>query len=138
MCKAFGLVGFTGTRQGMTVAQKRILSLLLQAAQGFLHGDCIGSDEEAHYIALSCGITPQILPANLRGYRAFCKGGVLLEEPQPPLDRNKRIVDLCSVLFACVDGPEKRRSGTWSTVRYARKQGNLGLIIMPDGKIQGL
>ena len=44
------------------------------------------------------------------------------------------LVDACEVLLATPKGPEKLRSGTWATVRYARKVGKRIVIIEPDGK----
>ncbi len=42
---AVAAIGFTGTRYGMTVAQRRILRLLLANGAGreFHHGDCVGA-----------------------------------------------------------------------------------------------
>jgi len=49
--------------------------------------------------------------------------------------RNQKIVDMSSALFYCADYPEEhgksKRSGTWQTVRLARKKGitPAGIII---------
>ena len=51
--------------------------------------------------------------------------------PKPYLDRNRDIVDACEVLLATPDGPERLRSGTWSTVRYARKIGKPVEVRLP-------
>jgi predicted Rossmann fold nucleotide-binding protein DprA/Smf involved in DNA uptake len=47
-------------------------------------------------------------------------------------------VNETGVLVAMPDGPEELRSGTWATVRYARKQGKDGRIIYPDGLVTPL
>lgn len=55
---------------------------------------------------------------------------------RPPLERNRTIVDECEVLVACPAGPEVTRSGTWSTIRYARRIGRPVVIIYPDGSVE--
>jgi hypothetical protein len=68
--------------------------------------------------------------------RAYC--GVhpaRLAAPKPYLMRNKDIVDQTSILVAAPKGPEEKRSGTWATVRYARKLGRPIYICYPDGKM---
>jgi hypothetical protein len=40
-----------------------------------------------------------------------------------------------AMLAACPKGPEERRSGTWATVRYARKTGKPVVIFWPDGTV---
>ena len=47
--------------------------------------------------------------------------------------QHKQIVNVCDVLIAAPSGPEKLRSGTWSTVRYARKLHKNITIVLPDG-----
>lgn len=60
-----------------------------------------------------------------------------IRDPLPPLERNHRIVDACDVLIACPkDAQEQLRSGTWATVRYARKQGKRVIVITPDGTVE--
>ena len=41
-------------------------------------------------------------------------------QPQCYIDRDRRIVDDCDVLFAVWDG--KKNGGTWQTIKYAREK----------------
>lgn len=134
-------VGFTGTQSGMKVKQakallKQLKRLMSDSTNEFHHGDCIGADKEAHDIVveyLGCGIV--IHPPENNVKRAFCKSGNILKicDQKEYLARNRDIVDQTDILVACPKGPEERRSGTWSTVRYAKKVGRRVIIIMPDG-----
>lgn len=142
-------VGFTGTSRGMTSAQlqgfSRVILDLAETNNGveeFHHGDCIGSDEEADdkirmlykYIG-----NPVIVvhPPDNPSKRAFCLKkfslGVSRRE-KPYLDRNHDIVDETEVLIATpLMETEVQRSGTWATVRYARKKGKRVILVNPDG-----
>jgi hypothetical protein len=121
-------IGFTGTQQGMSDRQKRQLAALLTSLKGteFHHGDCIGADEEADGIAAQLGLRIVIHPPDNMSKRAFRTRwpNRVEREPLPYLERNHHIVDETEVLIA---GPkseqEELRSGTWATVRYARKLG---------------
>lgn len=134
-------VGFTGTQEGMKVKQakklkKVLLDLMRHMVNEFHHGDCIGADEEAHEIVsrdIGCEIV--IHPPKNNSKRAWCKAGqVRFREQKEYLARNKDIVDSTEILVACPKGPEEIRSGTWSTVRYAKKRGKRVLVIKPDGE----
>lgn len=125
-------VGFTGTQQGMTEQQKTQLRITLQAyAVGYpeayhvlRHGDCTGADNEAHWIALSLGYDVIVHPPVNSSKRAWQDAGphVIVLPPRDYLARNHDIVDACDVLLAAPSTPyERLRSGTWATVRYARK-----------------
>jgi outer membrane protein insertion porin family len=70
-----------------------------------------------------------------RQYLSRGKYAVVITTTVTPLDRNRAIVDSCDVLIACPKGPEEQRSGTWATVRYARKQKKRIVIIWPDGEV---
>lgn len=129
-------IGFTGTISGMSEAQRdQVEELLMElAAEQLHHGDCVGADADAHAIALALDIAVVLHPPRNAKSRAFCQGAIDERRPRAYLDRNKAIVDATDVLIATPWGPEQRRSGTWSTVRYARKRERTCYIIMRDGE----
>lgn len=128
-------LGFTGTREGMTAAQTATLQNLMRGESGeFHHGDCVGADEEAATIAKSAGLTIIVHPPTDARMRAYSQFGEL-RPAKPFLARNKAIVDECDTLIAAPkEVAEQQRSGTWSTVRYARKLGRRIWVIRPDGR----
>lgn len=131
-------VSFTGTQEGMTKMQKACFRELIRAIkpERFIHGDCIGADEQAHRIVREelpdCFIGTR--PCTIKNKRAFTDAEQLAE-PEPPLDRNKKIVDDGEMLVGTPKGKEELRSGTWSTIRYARKKGRPIVIIDRDGNL---
>lgn len=129
------ILGFTGTREGMTPRQNQDLRWLLLALdfEEFHHGDCVGADAEAHDIVRA--IYPQVKivihPAEGTDHRAFKKGDVILE-PLPPLERNRDIVKASRRMIATPKEPrEVLRSGTWATVRYSRQFSKPVDILVP-------
>lgn len=140
-------VGFTGTQRGMTEAQKQTVESFLRSsgATEFHHGDCIGADAQAAYIAGEVGICTFVHPPEDQHKRArFVSGEVptTFYDPLPYLERNHSIVDCTDVLLATPKtNKEELRSGTWATIRYAirislRAQSNTTksvIIIYPDG-----
>jgi hypothetical protein len=131
-------IGFTGTRKGLTGAQLASLKSILSDKVGceFHHGDCIGADAQAHDAAVCLGLIPVIHPPTDRSARAF-KSAKRIEPCHDYLDRNKNIVYSSATLIAAPgETTEKLRSGTWSTVRFARKLGRRLTIIFPDGTIK--
>lgn len=129
-------LGFTGTQSGMTEAQKAAFIEFIDDNEidEFHHGDCIGSDSDAHVLVLESyrRIPIHLHPPTNPAKRAFCKGDREFA-PLPYLDRNREIVGLTNVLIATPKGPEELRSGTWATIRYARKLGHPVVIVWPDG-----
>jgi hypothetical protein len=137
-------VGYTGTRLGMTDAQKERLERILSskdwpltATLTFHHGDCIGGDQQAHEIARLHGWFIEGHPCTLSRMRAYCNCD-RLHQPLPPLERNHRIVDKAQFLIATPAGPEIMRSGTWSTIRQAVRvgKGDACMVIYPDGTVK--
>jgi len=137
-------VGFTGTQKGMTDVQRdKFITLmwdLINRSQEritFSHGDCIGADTEAHsivYPAVAIHIYP---PTNI-SKRAFCnmrwKGTSIVHPEQGYIKRNHSIVDASDILIATPkEKKEMLRSGTWATIRYARKKDISIYFIFPDG-----
>jgi hypothetical protein len=132
------IVGFTGTQKGMTGTQYVALVELLRELnpEEAHHGDCIGADDEFHIAATMLKIPVVTHPPTNPKKRAFNSGYIVWPE-KPYLIRNQDIVMSCDTLIATPSGDrEKRRSGTWSTVRAARKLGKRVMIIYPDGDIQ--
>jgi hypothetical protein len=131
-------VGFTGTQQGMTDAQKeQVLRILAEYhVDEFHHGDCIGADEEFHNIVAETFGNENIIihPPSAQQKRAFCKGGKW-RKPKAYLDRNFDIVDETDILIATPkEDHEVLRSGTWATIRYGRKDSGYHVYcIYPDG-----
>jgi hypothetical protein len=136
-------VGFTGTREGMTDVQlarfRSGLARLVEAgAVLFRHGCCVGADEQAavavvaHHPEVTVFGHPSDLPGLTSDDAMRCCDDTAY--PEPPLDRNRHIVDGCDVLVACPKGmAEEQRSGTWATVRYARVQNKRVVIVWPNG-----
>ena len=118
-------VGFTGSREGMSQHQKEqfVLKMFELLPTEFHHGDCEGADAEAHDIVREFlpNVKIVIHPPENRVKRANMKGDEY-RKPDMYLNRNKHIVDETEFLFAAPKTDvEELRSGTWSTVRYARK-----------------
>jgi hypothetical protein len=137
-------VGFTGTQKGMTTAQKEKLIWILRGdvtrkPSLFIHGGCVGADNEADVIAAELGIERLVFPSNLVHKSVSvevlrARGPVFIAEPQPPLKRNIEIVKHCEWLIACpAEMVEIMRSGTWMTVRQAAKQKRNHHVIGRDG-----
>lgn len=139
------VVGFTGTREGMTPRQRAFVMSALQGwqATGVLaeahHGDCEGADEQFHGLCRQLGVPVVLHPPSAGDRRAWCEGAVRTEKALPFLERNKEIVRAASVLIATPkEGREPapgRGQGTWSTVRYARSRGGAPRVVMPDGSL---
>jgi predicted Rossmann fold nucleotide-binding protein DprA/Smf involved in DNA uptake len=131
------IIGFTGTRKGMTQQQHRTVTELVSRASTathVIHGDCIGADYNFHNIAVKAGLSVVLRPCNLSNQRAYSEGAEKVYEPEKPIARNHKIVSECSGLIACPGKmTEEMRSGTWATIRYARQNSKRVVIVWPDG-----
>ena len=134
-------VGFTGTQHGMSPRQHRKLAAILRGldVSEFHHGDCIGSDAEAHVIAQSLGIRVVVHPPENDAKRAFVtlsRGTAQrhaddIRVPRPYLKRNHDIVSACELLIATPkEHHEQRRSGTWATIRFAKFSCGVEVLII--------
>jgi len=137
-------VGFTGTQTGITPPQFDLLVEVLQELHEVTeahHGDCIGADREFSVIVEALRYDGKLPSAQLHSHppedskkRAFTRYQESYPE-KPFLVRNQDIVNATDLLIACPKGQhEEQRSGTWATVRYARKQKGVIVILWPDGK----
>ena len=132
------IVGFTGSREGLSYTQMMQLEEVVRglSPDNGIHGDCIGSDADFHYICKTVLRIPIIIrPCNLNEQRAFCRGAVIVHPAKAPIERNHDIVNECNILIACPkEESEILRSGTWATVRYARKIGKKVIMIGKEAK----
>jgi len=118
-------IGFTGTREGMTQHQKEQFVLKMYALNPteFHHGDCVGADAEAHDIVAEFFpmVKIHVHPPFAKSQQAF-KRGYMHYPPTPYLERDEEIVNMTEYLFgAPKSNIELKRSGTWYTIRYARR-----------------
>lgn len=139
-------VGFTGTHRGMSDEQHRrvghfLIEMLEAEGDQFHHGDCIGADAQAAKMADNLGFVLHSYPASVdKVYRAEFQpvGFMCLQavehEVKPPLERNRDIVDATDILLAApAHMGEQRRSGTWSTIRYAQSIGRRIVLVDRHG-----
>jgi hypothetical protein len=130
-------IGFTGTKKGMKLEQLKVLEDVLTKLRSsydfleFHHGDCKGSDAQAHDLAMNLGFKVVIHPPKNPKTRAFCKGHEIREEKDYSV-RDHDIVDECDEMIVVPKlRKEELRSGTWATYRYAKKRGKSCSIIFP-------
>lgn len=137
-------VGFTGSSRLIRNQTDRLIELrgLITGlcAVGptmFHHGDCVGMDALLHEAVTKHrdsldreDILIRVHPPMNPKFRAYCfastPGREYTEaEPRKYIERNHVIVDAANLLIAMPRDVEveERRSGTWATIRYARKQG---------------
>lgn len=140
-----GHVGFTGTKVGMQPNQKLELVEYLRYLKAnkythFHHGDCIGSDAQAAKLAKALGFILVCHPGHPRNknntmYRAFTEFNDTMYEVKPFIKRDRDIVDAVETMIATPAGEEQIRSGTWTTIRYTRKQNKSVHIIYPPQRL---
>lgn len=132
-------VGFTGTREGMTVVQWEQFEHLvtqLEDLTEFHDGDCLGADTQAHATVRHLGYRPEMHghPCNLYKYRSHNEYDVTYPV-KAPLVRNRDIVRNVDLMFAAPKEFEEvmRGSGTWATIRYAKQAKVPLIVVFPDG-----
>lgn len=134
------IIGVTATQNGLTQAQAETAHRLLGSGDELHHGDCIGGDADLHAIFRVEAPSAKVVghPPSDDSKRAFCSCDEL-REPKPYRERNTDIVEDVDVLIAFSGSMfEILRSGTWMTVRIARKKLARGskikiIIVWPDG-----
>jgi hypothetical protein len=142
------IVGVTGTQKGMTYEQELQLEVLLTKVHSLYsdrelwlaHGDCVGVDVEAHELAKQIGYRVCLHPPTNDKLRAYARvePGDVVCRPQLYSICNHDIVRSCDYLIGVPrTNNEVVRSGTWATVRFARKLKKPYTIIHPNGRMDG-
>lgn len=129
-------IGVTGTRRGATVPQLVEMRSLIEyyitkdrEGGGTLtrlhHGDCVGVDLQAHGLALELGALVEVHPPLRDRYRAYTTHWSVLHKEAEYEMRNRHIVEACDVLIGVPEREQNMsaRSGTWATIRMARRIG---------------
>lgn len=138
-------IGFTGTQEGFNRFQCDALEDYLRRALQyavdhsrrpvFRHGECIGADDQASTMARWLGFYVISHPCTIDSKRCWNQQSHEVYQPMPPLDRNKIIVRLSDFMVATPKEEfreqEPVRSGTWATIRYARKMKKHTTILYP-------
>lgn len=133
------IIGFTGSSTKITIRQSCVLlSILTELNPSVLHhGDCIMGDKLAHMLVRKHFPTCHIVihPPSDPSKRAYCQGDEMRQEKYY-LDRDTDIARECEVLVAAPkEAKEVVRSGTWATVRRARRFFKPIIYVMFDGMI---
>lgn len=137
------IIGFTGTRHGLTELQETAMRALLAGLTRketvvAHHGDCIGADAAFDRACVDFHIERIVHPPTDDRLRAYCQGEIILT-PRAYLQRNRDIVDATNFLIAVPDShTEHLRSGTWSTIRYAVRARKHHTIVFPCGSTGSL
>jgi hypothetical protein len=152
------ILSFTGCRptktrlRGMTDLQRAVVANLLVERQPdkVVHGDCVGSDEVfAELVHELLGVTQILYPGYPPGrpddfsQRAWVDrrwpDECFVQPAKPFLERDTDIVLAGEFLLATPRGTkELTYSGTWSTIRRARKHGRRHSIVYPDGSLHNV
>lgn len=138
-------LGVTGTRNGISHAQRDFAkSFLAQCDVGstLRHGACLGADDDIVRIVFNMNYYrnnlfsiiayPPIVETFYSHISVIKSNEIMSREDY--LERNLRIVQDCNFLLAFPGQDyEVVRSGTWATVRMARRLKREHMIVLPDG-----
>lgn len=133
-------IGFTGTRNGMTLEQTEAFRQLIAELKPteFHHGDCIGADAEAHDIVREFPHTKIVIHQPVDEKHRAWKKGDEFKHPLSHFARNRAIVDETELLIgASISDVPLTSGGTWYTIDYAIKIGRPVRILWPDGSVEG-
>jgi hypothetical protein len=123
----------------MTEWQVRALRELLQLMQpdAFFHNGMIGATAQAHAIARGLDLQIVIIPPKNTDLRAKLEGAIQIETPEDFNDSLDHVIeDSHIVIFTPREEVEKLRSGTWRSIRQAKREGKSVYIIFPDGRLK--
>lgn len=130
-------VGFVGPLSGMSHAQHQTVRVLLDGFHHLRHGDCRGSDEEAHTLARDVGaffIT--VHPPIVDRLRAFCAGDHILDA-RPFAERSRDIVFGSDTMIGAPGSFTETNTGsTWGMLHLAQRLHRELVIVWPDGSTE--
>ena len=130
-------IGFVGTADNLTPAQANKVRLLLSSLKPRYvhHGDCLGSDEDVHRLAVQ---TPARIVAHppLDSSRRAHLAADLILRPVGYVTRFRTIVACSELLFVAVPAPgSKLRRGMVDLVHRGVAPGATFVAIKHDGRL---
>ena len=144
-------IGFTGTRNGMTEAQKKRVKFIINNLHYLEtdspnekivahHGDCVGADLDFHTIVRNHGgFWVKCHPPNKSNLRAYSLCDESVKE-KGYLTRDRDIVDESEIVIGCprenTEPEDDRAGGTWYTIRYAQRTDTVVIVVWPNGQIE--
>lgn len=131
-------LGMTGNRNGISTEAKKFLINFLNTReiQEVHHGDCLGADADFHNLCQERNIKIIIHPPDDNKLRAYCKSDNILPSKKY-IDRNHDIINETDTLIAFPPTEiEILRSGSWATIRYAKKKNKKLFIVYPSGNAE--
>lgn len=137
-------IGFTGTQRTMTLAQHTLLVTELETLRAggadlMVNGCCEGSDRIAWRIWRDLGGRFCLRPGDRGQFRWACdvaRDEDMVHSPIGYMPRNDLIAEAPTVVATPREESEIDRSGTWATVRRARRHGSALAIILPSGTVE--
>lgn len=131
------ILGFSGTRRGMSKRQRGIvISVLMRLAPTELHhGDCVGADAQINEIAHQLGIPIHLHPPDNPALRAHCVDGVRKVYPEKDyLARDRDIVKASDLILATpLSNGKSQRGGTWYVIKQAGSKKKDLIICFTNG-----
>jgi len=143
------IIGFSGTRQGLTDIQlKKVEAVLNKLKNKYTdieihHGDCVGSDQQIHEMVVAKNLVQSIIihPPKNAALRAFCENCfneliiIKQELEKDYLERNKDIIAIGELMIITPkENDEIVKSGTWMSYRTSKKFNKKILLIKPNGQ----
>ncbi len=136
------IIGFIGSRYGMTLEQKKVVLDLLTRfeAKEVHHGDCVGADRQFHDMVIELDMTIVVHPPSNQRLRAYCIGDsdrvrVLPQRAYP--ERNLDFVEESDILIATSKSSAWiPRSRTWYTIGVATMRGKVVHVVYPNGEVE--
>ena len=130
-------ITITATRSGLTPLQmKSVIRLFTELKiTKLIHGCAVGGDQQIHYLT---NVPKEMHPSKESQQRWAERVLRSIDELfpiHPPIPRNHIMVNNGDCVIAAPKGKieQLRGSGTWATIRYAKKIGKKLYICWPDG-----
>ena len=132
-------IGITASREGISAQALETFESILQEfpeLEELHHGDCVGGDEQIHMMMQNIAPEVQLIvhPPIKGDHRANCEGAHVVLPKKDYMVRNHDIVMASEAVIGFPNGNnEIMRSGTWATLRIARRKNKKIIVVYPDG-----